>query len=322
MKLKHLFAGIAAASILVGNCLAAGYPDKLVKIVVPWPPGGLVDMPARLIAARLSEKYGQSFIVENKPGAGGIIGAQEVARAAPDGYTLMVTTSALNMNAAIRKHMPFDVHKAFDPIAVFAYAPSILVVNPAKGPKSVSDLIALAKSKPGKLTYASAGVGTPAQFAAELFKTKEGLDIIHVPYKGAPPAMMDQIAGLIDFHFANAAVALPQIRSGKVKALAVTSPKRFPALPDVPTMAEAGVPDFDADQWVGVLAPHGTPKAIVDDLNAELNKMLNDDDVRTKLANSGMVAATAASPAEFSQYLKKDLARWTDVAHVAHILAQ
>jgi tripartite-type tricarboxylate transporter receptor subunit TctC len=322
MNVKHLFAGIAAACMLIGNCLAAGYPDKVVKIIVPWPPGGLVDMPARLIAARLSKKYGQSFIVENKPGAGGIIGAQEVARSEPDGYTLMVTTSALNMNAAIRKDMPFDVHKAFDPVAVFAYAPSILVVNPAKGPKSVSDLIALAKSKPGKLTYASAGIGTPAQFAAELFKTMEGLDIIHVPYKGAPPAMMDQIAGLIDFHFANAAVALPQIQAGKVIGLAVTSPKRFPPLPNIPTMAEAGVPNFDADQWVGVLAPHGTPKTIINDLNAEINKMLTDDEIRAKLTNSGMVAATAGSPGEFAQYLKKDLARWTDVARVAHIQAQ
>jgi tripartite-type tricarboxylate transporter receptor subunit TctC len=322
MKLKHLFAGMAAACLLMTNCLAASYPDKLVKIVVPWPAGGLVDMPARLIAARLSQKYGQSFIVENKPGAGGIIGAQEVARSAPDGYTLMVTTSSLNMNAAIRKSMPFDVQKAFEPVALVAFAPSILVVNPAKGPKSVSALIALAKSKPGKLTYGSAGIGTPAQFAAELFKTREGLDIVHVPYKGAPPAMMDQIAGRIDFHFANAAVALPQIKSGKVLGLAVTSPKRFAPLPDIPTMAEAGIPDFNADQWVGVLAPEGTPKAIVDELNAEIGKMLNDETVRATLTKNGMVPADVASPADFSGYLKKDLARWTRVAKVAHIEAQ
>ena len=317
--LKFRFALAALLSAFAGLLHAQDYPSKPVKVIVPWPPGGLVDLPARLVGEKLQAVLGQPFVIENKPGAGGVIGAEQVAKAAPDGYTIALTTSALNMNAALRKNLPFDVAKDFEPIAVVAYAPSVLVVHPSLGVKSVQELIALAKSKPGKLSYASAGPGTPAHLSAELFKSMLGLDIVHVPYKGAPPAMADQIAGRIEFHFANAAVALPQVKAGKVRALAVTSPKRFPPLPEVPTMMEAGVPNFEADQWIGFLAPRGTSRAIVDRLSAEINKALANEDLKATLAKSGTTAAAAGTPAAFASYLKQDFAKWAGVVKAANI---
>ncbi len=313
------FALAALLATLAGPLHAQDYPSKPVRVIVPWPAGGLVDLPARIVGEKLQAALGQPFVVENKPGAGGVIGAEQVAKAAPDGYTIALTTSALNMNAALRKSLPFDVTKDFEPVAVVAYAPSVLVVHPSLGVKSVQELIALAKAKPGKLSYASAGPGTPAHLSAELLKSMLGLDVVHVPYKGAPPAMADQIAGRIEFHFANAAVALPQVKAGAVRALAVTSPKRFAPLPDVPTMMEAGVPNFEADQWIGYLAPRGTSRAIVERLSAEINKALVQEDIKAALARSGMTAAAAGKPAEFAAYLKQDLAKWAGVVRSANI---
>ncbi len=307
------------ALVPVPAALAQDYPSKPVKVIVPWPPGGLVDLPARIVGEKMQAAFGQPFVVENKPGAGGVIGAEQVAKAAPDGYTIALTTSALNMNAALRKNLPFDVTRDFEPIAVVAFAPSILVVHPSLGVKSVQELIALAKSRPGKLSYASAGPGTPAHLSAELLKSMLGLDIVHVPYKGAPPAMADQIAGRIDFHFANAAVALPQVKAGKVRALAVTSRQRFAPLPEVPTMIEAGVPNFEADQWIGYLAPRGASRAVIERLGAEINKALAMDDIKATLARSGMTAAAPGTPAEFAAYLKQDLAKWAGVVKAANI---
>lgn len=316
---KVIAAFALAAAAFAPYAGAQQYPDKPVHVIVPWPPGGLVDIAGRVVGARLQSALGQPFIIENKAGAGGIIGADQVAKAAPDGFTILLTTSALNMNAALKATLPYDVFKDFEPITAVAFAPSILVVHPSLGVKSVRELIARAKAKPGALTYASAGVGTPAHLSAELFKSMLGLDIVHVPYKGAPPAMNDQIAGRVDFHFANAAVALPQIKAGKVLPLAVTSAKRFAALPDVPTMAEAGVPNFEADQWIGFLAPRGTPRALVDRLAAEVNKIVALPEVGEVLARSGMSTAVFATPAEFGTYLKQDLAKWVGVVKAAHI---
>jgi len=321
-SLLRTWALVPAAVLAVGYgpCAAAqDYPSKAVRVIVPWPPGGLVDLPARIVGEKLQAALGQPFVVENKPGAGGVIGAEQVARAAPDGYTIALTTSALNMNAALRKSLPFEVAKDFEPVAVVAYAPSVLVVHPSLGVKSVQELVALAKSKPGKLSYASAGPGTPAHLSAELFKSMLGLDIVHVPYKGAPPAMADQVAGRVEFHFANAAVALPQVRAAKVRALAVTSPKRFGPLPEVPTMIEAGVPNFEADQWIGYLVPRGTPRPVIDRLSAEVNKALAQEEIKATLAKSGMTAAPAGTPAEFAGYLKQDLAKWVGVVKAANI---
>lgn len=317
-KTVALSCALLAAAFAQG-AVAQNYPAKPVHVVVPWPPGGLVDVAGRVVGAKLQAAMGQPFLIDNKPGAGGVIGADLVAKAEADGYTIMLTTSALNMNAAIGRKLPFNVANDFVPIAAMAYAPSILVVHPSLGVSSVKDLIALAKAKPGQLSYASAGQGTPAHLSAELLKTMMGLYIVHIPYKGAPPAMTDQIAGRIDFHFANAAVALPQIAAGKVRALAVTSAQRFAALPDVPTMAEAGVPDFEADQWIGFLAPRGTPPAVLERLLAEIQKAIGMDDVRATLAKRGMTAAAPATAAQFADYLKKDLARWAGVVKAAGI---
>jgi tripartite-type tricarboxylate transporter receptor subunit TctC len=322
--MNHSIKIALALCVLIGsafapNSLAQGYPAKPVRIVVPWPPGGLVDIAGRVVGDRLQAALGQPVLIENKPGAGGIIGAEQVAKAAPDGYTIALTTSALNMNAALRAKLPFDVSRDFEPVAAVAYAPAILVVHPSLGVKSVQELVALAKARPGKLSYASAGPGTPAHLLAELFKSMLGLDIVHVPYKGAPPAMTDQIAGRIDFHFANAAVALPQMNAGKVRALAVTSAKRFAAAPDVPTMAEAGVPNFEADQWIGYLAPRGTPPAVIERLRVEVNKALLAEDVRAVLVKNGMSPADSASTREFAAYLKQDLAKWSGVVKSANI---
>jgi tripartite-type tricarboxylate transporter receptor subunit TctC len=258
-------------------------------------------------------------VVENRPGAGGVVGADAVAKAAPDGYTLVLTTSALNMNAALRHNLPFDVTKDFEPIVIAATAPSILVVRAGLPVKNVKELIALAKAQPGKLTYASAGNGTPAHLSAELFKTMTGTDILHVPYKGAPPAMVDQIAGRVDIQFANPTVALPHIKDGKIRALAMTSAARSPLQPDLPTMSEAGVPGFEASQWLGFLAPRGTPKAVVDRLAGAINKALADPEVKAALAKQGMDVVLTSTPQSFAADMKRDLAKWVDVVKRANV---
>jgi tripartite-type tricarboxylate transporter receptor subunit TctC len=315
-------AALTAASVATPWALAQDYPSRPLRIVVPWPPGGLVDVAARAMASRLQASLAQTVIVENKVGAGGNIGADLVAKAPADGYTLLLTTSALTINAALRRRMPFDPVQDLEPIAALAYAPSVLVAHPQSGPSSVQDLVRIARSSPGKLSYASAGVGSPAHLAGELFKARQKLFIVHVPYTGAPGAMLDQIAGRIDFHFANAAVALPQVRSGKVRALAVTSAQRMAALPDVPTMAEAGVPNFEADQWLGLLAPRGLPRPVVERLVVEVNKALASDDLRSGLTKAGMSAAAPGSAAGFTKAFQQDLAKWAEVVQTAGIQAE
>lgn len=314
---------IFAAALLSASygpiSVAQEYPSKPVHLVVPWPAGGLVDIAARIAAKELQAGMGQPVVVDNKPGAGGVIGADAVAKAAPDGYTLVLTTSALTMNAALDRKLPFNVSTDFAPIAAFSYAPSVLVVPPSTGIGSVADLIARAKSRPGKLTYASAGTGSPAHLSGELLKSIAGIDVLHVPYKGAPQAITDLIAGRVDILFANAAVALPQIKAGAVRALAVTSARRLAALPDLPTMVEAGVPNFEADQWLGILAPAGTPSRVLQRLRAETDKALGKEEVRATLAQSGMTAARVATVAEFAAYVRQDLDKWTQVVKAANI---
>jgi tripartite-type tricarboxylate transporter receptor subunit TctC len=260
-------------------------------------------------------------VVDNRVGAGGVIGADLAAKAPPDGYTLTLTTSAINMNAALGQKLPFDVGNDFAPVAAVAYAPSVVVVNVGLAAKTVQELTALARARPGKLSYASAGIGSPAHLATELYKSTMGLDIAHIPYKGAPQAITDLIAGHVDILFANAAVALPQIRAGAVRAIAVTGAQRFSALPDLPTMAESGVKDFEADQWLGILAPRATPPAVLRRLRAEIDRALVSESMRTALTASGMSVASVATLEQFSGYLKADLTKWTDVVKRAQIKA-
>lgn len=315
--LGHLFAGLILCSHLVAH--AQSYPNKPIRVIVPWPAGGLVDVAARQLSNRLQTQLGQPIVVDNKLGAGGNVGADQASKAAADGYTMLLTSSALTINTALRNKMSFDAVKDLERVAVVAYAPSVLVVSQNSNITSVQDLIKLARSNPGKLSYGSAGVGSPAHLTGELFKSRQNLFILHIPYTGAPAAMTDQIAGRIDYHFSNAAVALPQIKAGKVRALAVTSAQRLPGLSQVPTMAEAGVEKFEADQWLGVFAPKETPAAIIDKWVAEINKVLAQDDFSQSLANAGMNSAKPGKADNFDTYFKQDLVQWTQVVKVANI---
>lgn len=312
-------ATLAGLVLAAAGAQAQTYPERTIKLVIPWPAGGLVDIAGRTLAEKLQAELGQSMIIENKPGAGGMIGAESVVKAAPDGYTLLLTSSALNINLALGRKLSAPVDKAFVPIRVVSWAPSILVVHPDAKLRSVKALVDLAKSRPAGLTYASAGIGSPAHFAAEMLRSMTSIPLVHVPYKGAPAAMTDQVAGRVDFHFANAAVAAPQIRAGKVTALAITSAKRSPAFPDLPTMAESGYPDMKADQWLGYFAPAGTPPAIVDRLSAALGRAIADPGVQAALGKRLMSVDAESSPASFAALMKSDLARLQDVVRKANI---
>jgi tripartite-type tricarboxylate transporter receptor subunit TctC len=310
--------------VLLGLALASGvqaqtYPSKPIRLVVPWPAGGVVDLAARQWSIRAQAALGQPIVVENKLGAGGNIGADLVAKAPADGHTLLLTSSALTVSTAMGAKMQFDAVKDLERVALVGYAPSVLVVSTASKIQTVQELIKAARAQPGSLSYASAGVGSPAHMTGELFKARKDLFILHIPYTGAPAAMTDQIAGRIDFHFSNAAVALPQIKAGKVRALAVTSAQRMASLPQVPTMMEAGVDKFEADQWLGLLAPKGTPTDVVQKLAAEVNRVIGQEDFSATLANAGMTAAKPGKPEGFEAYFKHDLAQWTAVVKSAGI---
>ncbi len=312
-------AGGGAAALLGVPVRAQAYPARPLRIVVPWPAGGLVDVAARQLATRLQAGLGQPVVVENRVGAGGSIGADLVAKAPADGHTLLFSTSALTINVAMQTRLPFELQRDFEPVCLLAHAPSVLVVGPSINPASVQELVALARSRPGRLSYGSAGVGSPAHLAGELLKSLQKLFIVHIPYTGAPAAMNDQLAGRLDFQFANIAVALPQVRAGKVRALAVTGTQRFAGLPQVPTMVEAGVPNFEADQWLGLLAPRGLPAAVQARLAAECQKALAQEELRAALLQSGMTAAPAGTPAGFDAAIKAELAKWSAVVKAANI---
>ena len=298
---------------------AQSYPNKPVRLIVPWPAGGLVDGAARQLGTRLQNSLGQPFVVENKLGAGGNIGADQVAKASADGYTLLFTTSALTIATAMRAPMNFDAVKDLERVALVASGPQVLVVHPASKINSLQDLIKIARANPAMLSYASAGLGSPAHLTGELLKSRLNLFVVHIPYTGAPAAIIDQMAGRIDYQFANAAVALPQVKAGKLRALAVTSAQRMPGLPQVPTMAEAGMKDFEVEQWLGLLAPKGTPVAVVDKLVGEINKVLMQEDFGLAMTNAGMHSAKPGKPEAFDTFFKQELVQWTKVVKAADI---
>jgi tripartite-type tricarboxylate transporter receptor subunit TctC len=296
------------------------YPKRPVRIIVPWPPGGGTDVFARAIGEKLHEYLGQPFPVENRPGVAGNIGATAVARSAPDGYTIMIATITLATNPALYTSLDFDATKDLAGITLIAGVPHMLVVNPAVPAKTVRELIALAKQKPGKLTYASAGVGSPFQIAAELFKQKAGVNILHIPYKGGGPAVADVIGDHVDMTFANLLAVLPQAKAGRVRALAVTSAKRSNAAPDIPTMAEVGLPGYDFTSWFGAFAPAGTPQPIIIKLNAAIVKALKSPEVSAQLSQQG-ADLVASSPKELDAYLKSETEKWSKVIKAAGIRA-
>src|SRR5215468_12777601 len=289
----HLFCrrfvlAACGAFLLTGVAAAQDYPSRPVKIVVPFPAGGSNDIIARLIAQKLSERSGQNFLVENRGGAGGNVGAEAVAASEPDGYTLLLTAPPpLTINAALYKSLPFDPAKAFAPVALIAAVPIVLAVHPSLGVKDVKELIALAKAKPGAINFGSSGIGTTNHLAGELLKTKAGIDIVHVPYKGAAPAMNDLIAGHIPMMFDNIPGVLPQVKGGAVRAIAVAGAKRASALPDVPTVAESGVPGFEAFSWFGSVAAAKTPAPVLAKLQNDVAAILATPDMKTRLADLG-----------------------------------
>ena len=298
---------IAAAAVLATSAAhAQTYPTKPVHVIVPFTPGSATDVVARTVAQALSTRMGQVFVVENRPGAGGTIGANLVAKAAPDGYTLLVNSSGHTVNPSIYPSLPFDTAKDLAGISLLAEQPNILVVAPSKGWKTAGDLVKAAKAEPGKLTYASAGAGSATHMNAEKFRVSAGIDTMHIPYKGTPEALTDTMNGRVDYFFAPVIAALPMVRDNRVTALAVGSAKRASVLPDVPTTEEAGYPGSAYNFWVGMLAPAGTPPAIVEQLNKEITAALASPEVKDRLAALGADAAPMPS-ADFDKMIAQEL---------------
>jgi len=289
------------------------YPAKPVRLLVPYPPGGATDIFARLVGAKLGESFGQSFVIEQRPGASGVIGAEAAAKAAPDGYTVFIgQASNLAINQHLMKKLPYDPVKDFTPITRIASSPNLLVVHPSMPVRSIGDLVLLAKARPGAINYASAGNGSPGHLAAEYFRKMAQIDIVHIPYKGATPAIIDVIAGQASFYFTSPIAAQPYVQAGRLRQIAVTSAKRFPPLPAVPSIAEAGYKDIDIVSWWGLLAPAGVPTDIVGRLHTATIKVLESQEMRDRLASQGAVAVPE-SPSEFAAYIKTEIANWAKI---------
>lgn len=285
------------------------YPSRPVKFVVPFPPGGPLDVPARLIAQRLTEHWGRPVVVENQAGASGSIGANAVSRAAPDGYTLLVTVDIpLTMYPAVATRLPYDPQSDFRPIGSYARFQNGLFVNPGVGVETARDLVELAKKQPGKLTFSSAGIASPAHFGGELFKSIAGIDMTHVPYKGSAPALQDMLAGRVDLFFDAPITSGPHVRAGKLRALAMASPRRAPQFPDVPTMAEVGFAGIELDFWFALYAPSATPQAVVTRLNSEFVKAMQSPDVSKRFGDLGL-DVTTSTPAELAKRAADDTVR-------------
>lgn len=289
------------------------YPSKPIRIIVPSAPGSGPDIMARAIGQKLTESLGQPLVIDDKPGAGGIIGSEAAARSAPDGYTLIMANAGSHaVNASLYAKLPYDPVKDFAPVTLVAMAPNILIVHPTLPAKTAKDLIALAKTRPGELTFGSGGNGSTAHLSGEMFRTMAGIDIVHIPFKGSPAAVIGVIAGQIAMAFPNIPPALPHVRSGKLKALAVTTAKRSAAVPDLPTIAESGLPGYEATAWFGVLAPAGTSPAIIAKLNAAIVKSVQLRDLQERLAAEG-TQAIGNTPEQFAQIIKTDIAKWAKV---------
>jgi len=319
---KRRSARILAAFCLVtaaGGALAQAWPSKPIRFVIPYPPGGASDVTARTLGIKLAEALGQPVVIENRPGANGIIALENVAKSAPDGYTLLMANLGPNaINAAVYGKLPYDSIRDFTPIMLTTLVPQILVVNAALPVASVRELIALAKAQPGKLNFASAGNGASNHLSGELFMSMTGVQLTHVPYKGDTPAMTDVIAGQVAMMFPTAIAATPHVKGGRLRALAVTSRKRVGSLPELPTVEEAGVPGFEAVSWGGVMGPGGLPREIVARLHAELARILKMPDVSEKLSGLG-AEIVAGTPEEFAAYLQAEIAKWGKVARDANV---
>ena len=314
---RHLLAIALAAA--AATSFAQSYPSKSIRIVVPFPPGGIADVMARVFGQKFSDSWGQSVVVENRAGAGGNIGAEIVAKSPPDGYTLVMgSIGTHSVNISLFSKMPFDPVRDFAPVALVIKSQNLLVVHPSVPAKSVKELIALARARPGQLAYASAGNGTAGHLAGELFKALAKIDLVHIPYKGNTPAIADLMGGQTSMTFATMPTVLPQVKGNRLRALAVTGAQRSPALPNTPTVAEAALAGFDVTNWIGIFAPAGTAPDIVNKLNAEIMRIMRLPDVEPRLAAEG-AQFTPNTPAEFGAFVKSEIAKWGKVIRDAGI---
>jgi tripartite-type tricarboxylate transporter receptor subunit TctC len=324
--MRKLLTSLIALSALAVAPLApaqsTAYPSKTIRIIVPFAVGGIADSFARLIGQKLAETWGQPVVIENRTGAGGNIGADLVAKAAPDGYTLLMSNIGTHaVNVHLMKSIPFDPVKDFVPIAHVLDAEGLLVVHPDVKATSVADVIALAKAQPGKLTYASGGTGTTSHLAGEMFKSMAKVDIVHVPYKGNSPAITDLVGGQTTMAFATMPTVMPMVKAGRLRALAVIGPTRAVALPDVPTVAESGVPGFEVSNWIGLFAPRGTPADIVARVNAEVQKIMRSPEVVKRLESEG-AKFMPTTPEQFAEFQRAELAKWGKAIREAGIKAE
>ena len=321
----------AVPAAIVTLCLAAGhasgqmvdpsrFPSKPIRLIVPFPPSGSNDIIARFVAQQMTGRLGQQVIVDNRAGADGIIGTELAARSPADGHTLVIVSRTYTMNPALHK-LPYDPLKSFAPVALLASGPNVITATPSLPVKTVKDLLALAKAKPGQLRYSSSGIGGFNHFSGELFKTMAGVDIMHIPYKGGGPAMLDVMTGQVELTFGTLIQGLPHIRSGKLKALGVGSAKRFSGLPEVPTVSESGVPGYDASMWWGILSPAGLPAPIVAKLNSEINAILREPEMAKRLSAEA-AEPVIDTPAAFGSLIVKDIALWSRVAKQTGIKAE
>ncbi|NML15931.1 tripartite tricarboxylate transporter substrate binding protein [Azohydromonas caseinilytica] len=321
MQLKTIGRGLAAAGALAlaaGAQAQANFPSKPITIVVPASPGGAIDIAARLIGARFTAAWGQPVTIENKGGAAGMLGSDFVAKAAPDGHTLALVASSHAINPSMYKKLPFDTVKSFEPVVQTHVVPLMLVVNKDIPARNVTELVSYLKGHPGQVSYASSGNGGAPHMSAELFRSVAGVDIAHVPYKGSTAAHPDLIAGRTALMFDTVAAVAPQVKGDKVRALAVTTPRRSSLFPELPTMAEAGLKGYETSTWGGLLAPAGTPKDVIAKLNAEANKALATPELREKLAAAGIEPA-GGTPQQFGDFIQSEIARWAKVAKSAGI---
>jgi tripartite-type tricarboxylate transporter receptor subunit TctC len=296
----------------------SGYPNKTIRIVVPFPPGGIADVICRVLAQKFTDTWNQPAVVDNRPGAGGNIGADIIAKAPPDGYTIGIGSIGTHaVNPSLFSKMPYDAVRDFAPVALVMEADGLLVLHPSVPAKTVKELIALARARPGQLAYASAGNGTAAHLAGELFKSRAKIDLVHVPYKGNVPAITDLVGGQTSMLFATMPTVLPLAKAGKLRALAVTGAQRNPAAPEIPAMAET-LPGFDVTNWIGIYAPAGTPADIVAKLNAEIMRIMRLPEVQTRLAGEG-AKSPPNTPAEFAAYQKREIAKWSKLIKEARI---
>jgi tripartite-type tricarboxylate transporter receptor subunit TctC len=316
-RLARALAGLAAAlcaAVASAQDPAAAYPSRTIRLVVPFPPGGVTDRLGRVLARKMQEDWGQPTVVENRPGASGMIAAEAVAKAAPDGYTLMmghIGTHAIN--ASLFSKLPYDPVRDFAPVSLLATVPNILLLHPTVPASSVPELIALARARPGTLNFASPGSGTSGHMSAELLKSMAGIDIVHVPYKGPGPALQDLLAGQVNMLFDTVASSLPQVRAGKLKGLAVTTRDRAAIAPDIPTMAESGVPGYEIAPWFAAFAPVGTPAPIVAKLQGEMARILAQPDVRNAFVNQQGMTLIASTPDELAAHVQHEIAKWARV---------